>query len=138
MGDTPKPPAGTLPLHPFYKVEHRMNIKRDDTVLVITGKDRGKRGRVREVHPADNKIIVEGINVVKKHTRGRAGARQAGVIEQEAPMAVNKVMVVCPKCNRGTRIGHHFLPNGEKVRECRHCGEIFERDTADQKWGGRR
>src|SRR4051812_4204850 len=91
-----------------------MNIKRDDTVLVITGKDRGKRGRVREVHPADNKVIIEGVNIVKKHTRGRAGARQAGIIEQEAPMAANKVMVVCPKCNRGTRIGHSFLDNARR------------------------
>jgi large subunit ribosomal protein L24 len=115
-----------------------MNIKRDDTVLVIAGKDRGKRGRVREVHPANDKVIIEGVNIVKKHTRGRAGARQAGIIEQEAPMAASKVMVVCPKCNRGTRIGHSFLANGQKVRQCRHCGEIFDRDTAEQKWGGRR
>jgi large subunit ribosomal protein L24 len=115
-----------------------MNIKRDDTVLVIAGKDKGKRGRVREVRPADNKVIVEGINIVKKHTKGRMGARQAGVIEQEAPMATNKVMVVCPKCDRGTRIGHSFLGNGQKVRQCRNCGEVFGRDSTDEKWGGRR
>ncbi len=115
-----------------------MDVKRDDTVLVITGKDKGKRGRVREVHPADNKVIIEGINIVKKHTKGRSGARQAGVIEQEAPLAVNKVMVVCPKCDHGARIGHTYLPNGQKVRVCRHCGETFERDAAQEKWGGRR
>ena len=115
-----------------------MNIKRDDTEMVITGKDRGKRGRVREVHPADNKLIIEGINIVKKHTRGRMGARQAGIIEQEAPLAANKVMVVCPNCDRGTRIGHSFLGNGQKVRQCRACGESFERDAAEEKWGGRR
>jgi large subunit ribosomal protein L24 len=115
-----------------------MNIKRDDTVLVIAGKDRGKRGRVREVHPADNKVVIEGINIVKKHTRGRMGARQAGVIEQESPMNVSKVMVVCPKCNRGTRIGYTELNNGQKVRQCHHCGEAFEGDVAKEKWGGRR
>jgi len=115
-----------------------MNIKRDDTVLVIAGKDRGKRGRVREVHPTDNKVIIEGVNIVKKHTKGRMGARQAGVVEQEAPMDAGKVMVVCPNCNRGTRIGHTFLGNGQKVRQCRHCGASFERDSADEKWGGRR
>ena len=115
-----------------------MNIKRDDTVLVIAGKDKGKRGRVREVRPADNKIIIEGINIVKKHTRGRQGARQAGVIEQEAPMNPSKVMVVCPKCDRGTRIGHAFVANDQKVRQCRNCGEIFERDANEEKWGGRR
>lgn len=115
-----------------------MNINRDDTVLVITGKDKGKRGRVREVHPADNKVVIEGVNIVKKHTKGRQGARQAGVVEQEAPMTANKVMVVCPKCDRGTRIGHSFLSNGQKVRQCRHCGEVFERDATQEKWGGRR
>src|SRR6476469_7918525 len=115
-----------------------MNIKRDDTVLVIAGKDKGKKGRVRELHPTDKKVIVEGINIVKKHTRGRMGARQAGVIEQEAPLSSSKVMVVCPSCNRGARIGYSFLPNGQKVRECRHCGATFDRDTAQEKWGGRR
>ena len=115
-----------------------MNVKRDDTVLVIAGKDKGKRGRVREVHPADNKIVVEGINIVKKHTRGRRGVRQAGVIEQEAPLNASKVMVVCPSCNRGVRVGHAFLDNGQKVRECRNCGATFEADAAEEKWGGRR
>jgi len=115
-----------------------VNIKRDDTVLVVAGKDKGKRGKVREVHPADNKVIIEGINIVKKHTRGRMGARQAGVVEQEAPMNASKVMVVCTKCNHGTRIGHSFLSTGEKVRQCRHCGEVFERDSSNEKWGGRR
>lgn len=115
-----------------------MNIKRNDTVLVITGKDRGKRGKVREVHPADNKIVIEGINIVKRHTRGRQGARQAGIIEQEAPLSVGKVMVVCPKCDRGTRIGHALLGDDQKVRECRNCGETFEADADQEKWGGRR
>src|SRR5690242_8571210 len=115
-----------------------MNVKRDDTVLVIAGKDRGKKGRVREVRPSDNAIIVEGINIVKKHTRGTQGARQAGVIEREAPLAAGKVMVVCPKCEKGTRIGYDVLDNGQKVRQCRHCGETFERDADQDKWGGRR
>jgi len=104
----------------------------------VAGKDKGKRGKVREVHPTDNKVIIEGINIVKKHTRGRMGARQADVVEQEAPMNASKVMVVCPKCNHGTRIGHSFLSTGEKVRQCRHCGEVFERDSSNEKWGGHR
>jgi large subunit ribosomal protein L24 len=115
-----------------------MNIKRDDIVLVIAGKDRGKRGRVRQVLPRENKVIVEGINIIKKHTKGRHGARQAGIIEREAPMYAAKVMPVCPSCDRGVRIGHQILDNGQKVRVCRHCGNIFERDTTEQKWGGRR
>lgn len=115
-----------------------MNIKRNDTVLVITGKDRGKRGKVREVHPTDKKIVIEGINIVKRHTRGRQGARQAGIVEQEAPLSVGKVMVVCPKCDRGARIGHTLLGDDQKVRECRNCGEVFEADADQEKWGGRR
>src|SRR5215210_6105348 len=115
-----------------------MNIKRDDTVLVIAGKDKGKRGRVREVRPADNKIIIEGINIVKKHTRGRQGARQAGVIEQEAPMDPSKVMVVCPKCDKGTRIGHAFVAEQQEGRQVRNRGEIIEPDGKEEEWGGRR
>ncbi|MEO8288956.1 MAG: 50S ribosomal protein L24 [Chloroflexota bacterium] len=115
-----------------------MNIKRDDTVLVITGKDRGKKGKVREVHPADQKVIVEGINIVKKHTRGTQGARQAGIIEREAPLSAGKVMVVCPSCNRGVRVGSTLLPTGQKVRVCKHCGNSFESDASQEKWGGRR
>jgi large subunit ribosomal protein L24 len=115
-----------------------MNIKRDDTVLVITGKDKGKRGKVREVHGAEGKVIVEGVNIIKKHTRGQRGARQAGVIEREAPLLAGKVMVVCPKCDRGARIGNTILDNGEKVRQCRNCGEIFDKDASQDKWGGRR
>ena len=115
-----------------------MNIKRDDTVLVIAGKDRGKRGKVREVRPTDKKIVIEGINIVKRHTRGRQGARQAGIVEQEAPMHTSKVMVVCPKCDRGTRIGHALLGDHQKVRECRNCGEVFDADADQEKWGGHR
>lgn len=115
-----------------------MDIKRDDIVLVITGKDKGKRGKVREVHPADSKVIIEGINIVKKHTKGQRGARQAGVIEREAPLAAGKVMVVCPKCDRGARIGHSVLDNGQKVRQCRNCGEVFDKDADQDTYGGRR
>ena len=114
-----------------------MNIKRDDTVLVIAGKDRGKRGRVREVHPGDHKLVIEGINIVKRHTRGRMGARQAGVIEKEAPLHASKVMVVCPSCDRGVRVGHSDAGD-RKVRVCRNCGQPFERDLTEEKWGGKR
>jgi large subunit ribosomal protein L24 len=119
-------------------MENTMNIKRDDTVQVIAGKDRGKRAKVREVRPGDNKVIVEGVNIVKKHTRGRAGARQAGVVEQEAPLWANKVMLVCPNCNKPVRVGHTELNDGRRVRVCRNCGETFERDASQEKWGGRR
>jgi large subunit ribosomal protein L24 len=115
-----------------------MNIKQNDTVLVITGKDKGKKGKVREVRPADHAVIIEGINIIKKHTRGRQGVRQAGIVEREAPLSAAKVMVICPACNKGTRVGQSILANGQKVRVCRNCGVEFETDTNEQKWGGRR
>ena len=85
-----------------------MKVHKDDTVLVIAGKDKGKRGRVREVQPDKNKLIVEGINVMRKHTRGQRGARQAGIVEIEAAMDASKVMVVCGKCNKAVRVGAHL------------------------------
>jgi large subunit ribosomal protein L24 len=115
-----------------------MNIKRDDTVQVITGKDKGKKGKVRDVHPSSNSVIVEGLNIVKKHTKGSSGARQAGVIEQEAALNASKVMVICPNCNKPARIGHTIVGDGQKVRVCRNCGETFEADSSQSKWGGRR
>jgi large subunit ribosomal protein L24 len=115
-----------------------MNIKKDDTVQVITGKDKGKKGKVRDVHPSSNAVIVEGLNIVKKHTKGSSGARQAGVIEQEAPLRASKVMVICPSCNKPTRVGHTLVADGQKVRVCRNCGEPFDTDSSASKWGGRR
>jgi large subunit ribosomal protein L24 len=115
-----------------------MNIKKDDTVQVITGKDKGKKGKVRDVHPSQNTVIVEGLNIVKKHTKGTAGARQAGVIEQEAPLNASKVMVICPSCGKPSRVGHEIVSDGHKVRVCRNCGETFDTDSSESKWGGRR
>src|SRR5437764_13888750 len=115
-----------------------MTINKAGAGLVTAGKDRGKKGKVREAHSADNAILVEGINVVKKHTKGRAGARQAGVIEQEAPLDASKVMVICPACGKAARVGYTLLANGQKVRVCRNCGETFDTDSTQEKWGGRR
>jgi large subunit ribosomal protein L24 len=116
-----------------------MNVHKDDMVLIISGRreDKGKRARVRQVLPDKNKVIVEGVNVHRKHTRGRAGARQAGIVEIEAPMDASKVMVVCQKCNQPTRIGHTFLADGSKVRQCRKCGELIINET-DRRWMDRR
>jgi large subunit ribosomal protein L24 len=115
-----------------------MNIKKDDTVQVITGKDKGKKGKVRYVLPSNNAVIVEGHNIVKKHTKGRSGARQAGIIEQEASLSASKVMVICPACGKPSRVGHTFTADGQKVRVCRNCGETFDTDSTQSKWGGRR
>ncbi len=103
-----------------------MKIRKGDLVLVITGKDKGKKGKVRRAFPKDHKIIVEGINMIKRHSRARGGARQAGIIELEAPIDVSNVMLLCNKCNKPTRVGFRFLADGKKVRICRVCHEVID------------
>jgi large subunit ribosomal protein L24 len=103
-----------------------MNIRKNDTVLVILGKDRGKKGRVRFTYPKKERILVEGINFVKKHSRAKGAVRQAGIIEREAPVHISNVMLVCAKCGKPTRVGSRTLGDGRKVRFCRTCGEVVD------------
>ncbi len=103
-----------------------MNIRKNDSVLVIAGKDRGKSGKVRFAYPKKQAVLVEGINFIKKHTRATRGVRQAGIIEREAPVPVSNVMLLCSKCNHPTRLGVRFLNDGRKVRFCRACGEVVD------------
>ncbi|HUV56253.1 MAG TPA: 50S ribosomal protein L24 [Dehalococcoidales bacterium] len=103
-----------------------MKIRKNDTVLVIAGKDRGKKGKVRFAYPKDERLLVEGINFIKRHTRATKGVRQAGIIEREAPIQVSDVMLLCSRCNHPTRIGFQILTDGRKVRVCRSCGEIID------------
>jgi large subunit ribosomal protein L24 len=103
-----------------------MNIRKNDTVLVIVGKDRGKKGKVRFAYPKKERLLVEGINFVKKHSRARGAVRQAGIIEREAPIHVSNVMLLCGKCNHPARVGFRFLADGRKVRFCRSCGEVID------------
>ncbi len=103
-----------------------MKIRKNDTVMVIAGKDRGKRGKVRFAYPTEERLIVEGVNFVKKHARPTGQARQAGIIEREAPIPVSNVMLVCTRCNRPARIGFRFLEDGRKVRICRSCHEVID------------
>ncbi len=103
-----------------------MKIRKNDTVLVIVGKDRGKKGRVRQALPKNNVVIVDGINMIKRHSRARGAARQAGIIELEAPLRVSNVMLVCNKCNKPTRVGFRFLDDGRKARICRSCHEAID------------
>ena len=103
-----------------------MKIRKDDTVLVIAGRDRGKKGKVRFAHPKDKKLVVEGINFIKKHARATGRVKQAGVIEQEAPITVSNVMLLCSRCNHPTRVGFRFLEDGRKVRICRSCHEVID------------
>jgi len=103
-----------------------MNIHKDDNVLVITGKDKGKKGKVRFAFPRKQQIIVEGINFIKKHSKARGAVRQAGIIDLEAPLHVSNVMYLCAKCNKPARIGMQKLEDGRHVRFCRSCGEVID------------
>ena len=103
-----------------------MKIRKNDTVLVIAGKDKGKTGKVRFAYPKKERIMVEGINFIKRHVRARRTARQAGIIQLEAPVHVSNVMLLCSRCNRPARVGFHFLEDGRKVRVCRRCSEVID------------
>lgn len=103
-----------------------MKIRRGDLVLVRAGKDRGKRGRVKRVLPKEEQVIVEGINLVKKHRRPRGQMDQGGIIELEAPLHISKVMLICPRCKEPTRVGYEFLPEGGKARICKACGQAVD------------
>ncbi|KUK81749.1 MULTISPECIES: 50S ribosomal protein L24 [Petrotoga] len=102
-------------------------IKRDDTVMVIAGKDKGKRSKVLRVIPKENKVIVDNVSVVKKHQRPTQKMREGGIIEQPSPIDISNVMLVCPNCDQKTRVGFKFLEDGSKVRYCKKCGEIVEK-----------
>ena len=100
---------------------NKMSIKKHDQVVVITGKDKGQRGKVIAVMPKDGKVVVEGINMVSRHTRPRKQGEEGGIVKKEAPMYACKVQKVCPKCNKPTRIGHK-VEGDKKVRICKKCG----------------
>ena len=99
----------------------KMNIKKDDVVVVLSGKDKGKQGKVLEVMPKERKVVVEKINMVSRHTKPRKQGDQGGILQKEAPLYACKVQRVCPKCNKGTRIAHK-IADGKKSRVCKHCG----------------
>ena len=103
-----------------------MRIRKNDTVLVIAGKDKGKKGKVRFAHPEDERLLVEGVNLIKRHARATGQARQAGIIEREEPIHISNVMLLCSKCNQPTRIGFRLLNDGRKVRTCGSCHEAID------------
>ena len=106
-----------------------LNIKKGDTVVVLTGKDSGKKGKVLQAIPADERVIVEGVNVVSKHKKPRNQQDIGGIVKKEAPVHVSNVMVICPKCNKPTKVGHLKNDKGVKVRVCKKCGAQIK--TAD-------
>lgn len=101
-------------------------IKKNDTVLVTSGRERGKRGKVSHVFPDKNRAVVEGINIVKRHSRPRGLGQPGGIIEKEASLHLSNLMLVCTKCDRPVRVGFTNLEDGSKVRVCRKCGEVVE------------
>jgi len=103
-----------------------LGIKKNDTVILISGDEKGKSGRVLSILPSKDRVIIERLNMIKKHMRQSKTYSQDGIIEKEAPVYMTKVMLVCPKCSKPTRIGNTILENGKKIRSCKKCGEVVE------------
>ena len=98
-----------------------MKQKKGDTVVVLSGKDKGKQGKVLGTVPSEDKVVVEGVNMVTCHVKPRKQGETGGIVQREAALYASKVQVVCPKCSKGTRVAHK-IENGKKTRVCKHCG----------------
>lgn len=105
---------------------NKVHVKTGDTVVVLSGKDRNKKAKVIRVFPKEQKVIVEGVNMIKKHQKPRSEFQQGGIIEREAPIHSSNVMLVCPRCNKPTKIAKEISDNGEKSRVCKKCNEIID------------
>lgn len=103
----------------------KMNIKKGDTVVILSGKDKGKKGKVLAAFPEKERVIVEGANMVSVHMSAAKGHGESGIIQREAAVHVSNVMRICPKCDKPTRAAHIFLEDGSKVRVCKKCGETI-------------
>jgi large subunit ribosomal protein L24 len=103
----------------------KLKIRKNDTVMVIAGRDRGKTGKVLRVLPLRGRVIVERLNMVKRHTKPRGAASPGGIVEREAPLEISNVMVLCDRCNAPVRIGIKFAADGSKSRVCRRCGDAL-------------
>jgi large subunit ribosomal protein L24 len=102
-----------------------MKIKKNDTVRVVAGNYKGVEGKVLKVYPGTGRIIVEKVNLIKRHTRQTSQADKGGIIEKEAPISVSNVVLVCPKCGKATKTGMAYLADGRKVRRCKKCSEML-------------
>jgi len=103
-----------------------MDIRKEDEVLVIAGDDRGKRGKVHRYFPKDKRILVEGVNIGKRHMKLQKNIRQAGIIEREGPIHISNVKLICTKCQQPTNVGHLILEDKSKVRVCKICKEVID------------
>ncbi len=102
-----------------------MNVVKNDTVLIIAGNERGKQGRVLKTFPKTQRIIVEGVNLIKRHSKPSQKNPQGGIIEKEGTVHISNAMIVCPKCNKVIRVKHKLLENGKSMRVCRSCSEML-------------
>lgn len=103
-----------------------MHVKKGDLVKVLAGRDKGKQGRIILSIPKENRVMVEKVNLVKRHQRPTQEIPEGGIITKEAPIHVSNVMIICKSCKKPTRIAHKFLDNGKKVRTCKHCGAALD------------
>jgi large subunit ribosomal protein L24 len=104
----------------------KVHVKKEDNVIVLSGKDKGKQGKIITTIPKQGKVIVEGVNIITKHVKPRNQYQQGGLIKQEASIEASKVMLVCSKCNSPSRIKRMNLEDGSKARVCKKCGEIID------------
>lgn len=105
---------------------HKLRIKKGDTVMVVSGKDNKKTGKILRIYSKNDRVLVEGLNIIKKHVRSRGNA-PGGIEEREAPIHVSNVMLFCSKCNKPVRVRRTLLENGEKIRTCAKCGDAFDK-----------
>jgi len=99
-------------------------IRKNDTVRILTGKDKGKTGKVLSVFPGENRALVQGLNLVKKHARKTREDQQGGIVQRESPVSISNLMIVCQKCGKSARVGFSFLSDGTKTRICKKCKEL--------------
>lgn len=105
--------------------KNKIQLKSGDKVIVLSGKDRGKQGKIVAVSPKEGKIIVEGVNIVSKHVKPRKAGQEGGIVKTESALYACKVQLVCPHCGKSTRIAHKFMEDGKKKRSCKKCGEAI-------------
>ncbi|HWP57154.1 MAG TPA: 50S ribosomal protein L24 [Candidatus Acidoferrales bacterium] len=103
-----------------------LHVRKNDSVMVIAGRERGKTGKVLKVMPEERRVLVERVNIVKRHARPRGPQQPGGILEKEAPIHVSNLMLMCDKCNAPVRVGHRRLQDGSKARVCRRCGEVLD------------
>ncbi|MGI6603642.1 MAG: 50S ribosomal protein L24 [Firmicutes bacterium] len=108
-------------------MQPKVHVKKGDTVIVIAGKDCGKKGKILRVFPAKGRVLVEGVNMIKRHTRPTRKIQQGGIISQEAPLHASNVQLVCSRCGKPARVGKKVLADGRRVRVCKKCGEVVDK-----------